>query len=62
MNCKEIGSCEAVLAGISTKIDGSVKITLEVNPNDQELIGRLINCYLENRKLLTVAFVEVEHD
>jgi len=59
MNVKEIGSCEAILAGIATKIDGSVKITLEINPNDQELIGKLINCYLENRKLITVGFVEV---
>jgi hypothetical protein len=58
-NIIEIGSCEAILAGVSTKVDGSVKVTLEINPNDQQLIGKLINSYLENDRLLTVAFVKV---
>jgi hypothetical protein len=60
MNAIEVGSCQAILAGISTKIDGSIKITLEINPEDQSLAGKLIKCFAENDKLFHVAFVKVE--
>lgn len=59
VNVIEIGSCEAILAGVSTKVDGGVKVTLEINPNDQSLIGKLMNAYLENDRLLTVGFLKV---
>jgi hypothetical protein len=58
---QEIGSCEAILSGVSTKVDGSVKVTLEINPNDQELIGKLINAYLQNDRLLTVGFIKASN-
>lgn len=56
---QEIGSCEAILSGVSTKVDGGVKVTLEINPNDQSLVAKLMNAYLENDRLLTVGFVKV---
>lgn len=59
MEVKEIGSCEAILSGISTLKDGSVKVTLEVNPSDENLISRLMRAYLENEKLMQVAFIGI---
>jgi hypothetical protein len=55
----EIGSCEAILSKISTRVDGSVTISLEINPNDQAIVGKLMNAYLEGDKLLTVGFIKV---
>jgi len=53
----ELGACQAVLSGISTRVDGSVTIKLEINPEDQDLINRLMNCYLAGMKVFTVGFV-----
>jgi hypothetical protein len=55
----ELGSCQAILSGVSTKVDGSVKVTLEINPEDQTIIGKLINAYLQNERLLQVAFLRL---
>lgn len=62
MKIKEVGSCMAILSGISTLRDGSVKITLEVNPEDQTILGKLMNLYLENERLFEVGFVGVENE
>ena len=56
----EIGSCAAILAGISTKIDGSLRVTLEVNPEDQQVIAELLKRFALNQKMLTVAFLGVQ--
>ena len=55
----EIGSCSAILSGISTKADGSIKVTLEINPEDQDIISRLMQRFAINEKLLQVGFVSV---
>lgn len=55
----EVGTCQAILNTIRTKVDGSVSITLDVNPEDTALINKLMSLYLLDRKLLTVGFVEV---
>jgi len=60
MEVTELGSCSAILAGISTKIDGSLKITIEVNPEDQALVSNLLKRYAMNKKLLQVGFVGVD--
>jgi hypothetical protein len=59
MEVVEIGSCQAILEGVSTKVDGSISIRLNINPEDQSLAGKLIKCFAENDKLLQVAFVKV---
>lgn len=59
---EEIGACNALLASISTKMDGSIKITLEINPEDQEIISRLMRRFAINEKLLQVGFVGVNHE
>ena len=61
-NVVELGSCEAIIAGISTKIDGSIKLTLEVNPNDEELISKLIRRYAQNKKLVQIGLIGIEHE
>lgn len=61
-NVVELGSCEAIIAGISTKIDGSIKLTLEVNPNDEELISKLIRRYAQNKKLVQIGLIGIDHE
>jgi hypothetical protein len=58
----ELGVCNAIISGISTIKDGSVRITLEVNPEDQKLINQLMNNYLLNNRLVSVAFVLLDPD
>lgn len=57
-NIIELGVCQAILSSIATRQDGSVTIKLEVNPNDTELINRLMRSYLDGDKLVTVAFIK----
>ena len=59
MEVIEIGSCQAILSGISTKVDGSIKVTLEINPDNQEILSKLLNSFATNEKLLQVAFLKV---
>lgn len=61
-NAVELGSCEAIISGISTKIDGSIKLTLEVNPNDEELISRLIKRFAQNKKLVQIGLIGIDHE
>lgn len=57
---EEIGSCAALIKGISTTIDGSYKLTLEILPEDQAIIARLMQRYGLNKKLLQVGIVGVD--
>jgi hypothetical protein len=56
----EIGTIEALLSSISTLRDGSVKITFEVNPDNQSVINKLMSCYLTDKKLFTLGIVQGE--
>jgi len=60
MEITEIGSCTAILAGLSTKVDGSIKVSLEINPSEQEILSRLLKLFATNEKLLQVAFIKVD--
>ena len=55
----QIGVCQAIIAGISTKVDGSIIIKLEVNPSEQEIIAKLMNKWSLNQRLLNVGFVSI---
>jgi hypothetical protein len=59
MEVIEIGSCQAILSGISTKVDGSIKVTQEINPDNQEILSKLLSSFATNEKLLQVAFLKV---
>jgi len=56
----EIGVCQAIIAGISTKVDGSVLLKLEINPQDQEIISKLLKLWTLNKRLMSVGLVSVE--
>ena len=58
----EIGSCMAIISAISTTRDGGYKLVLEVNPEDQEVINRLMRRYGENKKVLQIGVLGVEDD
>lgn len=58
----EIGSCNAILSGISTKTDGSIKVTVEINPEDQAIISKLMQRFSINEKLLQIGFVALNQD
>ena len=58
----EIGSCNAILSGISTKADGSIKVTVEINPEDQAIISKLMQRFSINEKLLQIGFVALNQD
>lgn len=56
----EIGSCNALIASISTKIDGSIKLTLEINPEEQAIISKLLKLWSINQRLITIGMVQVD--
>ncbi len=56
-NSVEIGACQAILSGISTRVDGSVTIKLDINPDNRELISNLMALWATNERAMTVAFV-----
>lgn len=55
-----IGVCSAIIAGISTKVDGSIVLKLEINPDEQEIISKLLQKWALNQRLLNVGLVSVE--
>lgn len=58
MEVSEIGSSQAILSGISTRVDGSVSIKLDINPDQQSLISNLMKVWGQQDRSLTVAFVK----
>lgn len=55
-----IGVCSAIIAGISTKVDGSIVLKLEINPDEQEIISKLLQKWALNQRLLNVGLVSIE--
>lgn len=60
MEDNKIGVCNAIIAGISTKVDGSIKLTLEINPSEQEIISNLLKMWALNKRLVSVGIVSQE--
>jgi hypothetical protein len=60
MQAQEIGTAQAVLSGISTKVDGSISIKLDILPTDQLLISNLMALWASSDRSLTAAFVRVD--
>lgn len=53
----QIGTCEAVIDGIRTTVDGGVRITLDLSSNDNELIKSLMDIKLNDLGHVYVAFL-----
>ena len=62
MESDTIGVCRAIISGISTKIDGSILLKLEINPDEQEIISKLLQKWAINKRLLNVGLVSVDHE
>lgn len=58
---KELGTANAIISSITTLKDGSVKLSFEVNPEDQRLVNNLMNEYLKGEKLVTIAVIQCEN-
>lgn len=52
-----IGSIEALLVSINTLKDGSMKISFEVNPSDVNVVSKLMELYLIDKRLFTLGIV-----
>jgi hypothetical protein len=59
METDQIGVCQAIIAGISTKVDGSIILKLEINPDEQEIIAKLLQKWAINQRLMNVGLVSV---
>jgi hypothetical protein len=57
---EQIGAINAILSAIKTRVDGSVSITIEANPSEIEVINKLMQSYLIDKRLFTVAFIQVD--
>ena len=58
MIIEEIGTIQALLDKISTLKDGSCRISFEVNPDNVTVINRLMQKFLLDQKLFTIAIVQ----
>lgn len=56
----EIGSCHAIIKGIRTNVDGSVLVSLELNPDEKEILMKLMGLFADNKKYVTVGFVSLD--
>ena len=57
---EEVGAINALLSAIKTRVDGSVSITIEANPSEIDVINKLMQSYLIDKRLFTVAFIRVD--
>jgi hypothetical protein len=51
MTIEEVGAIQALLTGMTTLKDGSLKITFEVNPSEIHAINRLMELFLIDERL-----------
>jgi hypothetical protein len=55
----QIGVVAAIIAGIRTKADGSIVLSLEINPSESEVISKLMQKWAINQRLVNVGLVSV---
>lgn len=60
MTTKEIGSCQCILESIKTRIDGSVTISVSIDPSNQEILSKLLSCFSTGEKLLQIAIIKIK--
>jgi hypothetical protein len=51
MEIEEVGAIQALLTGMTTLRDGSLKISFEVNPSEIHAINRLMELFLIDERL-----------
>jgi hypothetical protein len=55
-----IGTCNALLIGIKTMVDGSVKIEFSINPEDQDVLSKLMKLFLNDKKIVALGMVSID--
>ena len=58
MQFQEIGTIEAILVSITTLKDLSCKISFEINPDNIQVINKLMQNYLVDKRLFTIGIVQ----
>lgn len=53
---KELGSCECVIGNIRTLVDGSCRISLDLDPQAIDIITKLIKMKMANEQTIYVGF------
>ena len=61
MEIESIGAIEALLSSITTKSDGSLKISFEINPSEVKTINRLMELYLIDERLFCLGITRGVH-
>ncbi len=56
---EEIGACQAIIDKISTIADGSIRLTLDLNPSEQDIISKLLKLKLLNKPLIQIGIVSI---
>lgn len=57
---EEIGAALAYLSGISTKVDGSIVVKLEIYNKDQAIISRLLKNWSLNKRLIMASLFHAQ--
>ena len=60
MDVEEIGTIQALLSAITTLKDGSCKVSFEVNPENIQVINKLMSKFLIGQKLFTIGIVQCD--
>lgn len=58
----EIGSCRAVMNKIQTTTDGSLRLTLDLFPQDRQMVAALLERFAINEKLLEIGIVAIDRE
>lgn len=56
MDIKELGATQATINKIQTTVDYGVRLTLDLDANDSELIKKLFDLKMRGEELLYVGF------
>lgn len=57
----EIGSCPALIYKISTLLDGGVRLTLDIDSSNTDVITKLMERKLQNKPLIQLGMIGLDH-
>lgn len=56
----EIGSSRALIQKIQTTIDGGFRLTLDILPQDQEILSKLLKRYALGERIVEVGIIAID--
>lgn len=57
---QEIGSCRAIINSIRTTTDGSLRLTLDLLPQDKDIVTKLLSRFAINEKIVEIGIVAID--